>query len=462
MEGGNISNKTLVTFLDFIESFLGIHFSDTVHTMINNIIIKRCEHLHISPTSYLDILFKSEEEREYFFNQITINETYFFREENHFQVLVNKIFPELKEQNRRIDFWSVTSSTGEEPYSLAMIAAEYFDSFSVLATDVNTNSLKTLKKGIYTSNSFRNDGQFFNYLIEKYTHKNETNRTIDDSLKKHVSTKSLNIMRDNIKHLNKKFDIVFFRNTLIYMRHKTKYQIVDKLASIINPGGFLFLASSEVPFISHPDLVIVEGKGVFYFHKQKKEVKATLVKEDVYKLRKKIFYPSENSYNKKKCERQKGDLKELIKQVNEAKKKTTVYKEHKPAIVFYLNAVKEINKKQFDLAAKTITQLENKYCSNEISCYLKGFMNYVSGKKEIAVNYLRESLFYNFDFWPAHFYLGQLWKEKRSDRAYEEFMLCKKILESSHKENYHFLLEEYNEKYFYRLCEVWMNKLEGK
>ena len=156
-----LSASVFRRFAHFIKNELGIKMPDTKRTMMQSRLLRRVRDLRLdSLDQYADYFFSSSnaEEREYFINAITTNKTDFFREADQFDYLVKAVLPAVRrpgfEGDSRFKVWSAGCSTGEEPYTLAMMLAEYAEArpgfdFVILGTDVSTRVLERARSGIY-------------------------------------------------------------------------------------------------------------------------------------------------------------------------------------------------------------------------------------------------------------------------------------------------------------------------
>lgn len=185
-----------------------------------------------------------------FINKITTNHTYFMREEDHFHYFQDKVLPYLessvKENDLRI--WSAGCSSGEEPYTLAMILSDYFGkekSFwdtKVLATDISDNILLKAKKGIYSSEQIASLPA--NWRLNYFNKADNGNNAIVDKLKSEVIFRKFNLMEE-VFPFKKKFHVIFCRNVMIYFNDKTKNELINKMYECTEPGGYLFIGHSE-------------------------------------------------------------------------------------------------------------------------------------------------------------------------------------------------------------------------
>lgn len=241
---------------DIVFKESGINLADRKKAMMQSRLIKRLRLLKLnSYEKYCEYLINNyEDEIINFINCITTNKTDFFREPRHFEFIKNKAMPELEKKKRSIRIWSAGCSTGEEPYSIAITIAEYLrnkgvsaisDNIKILATDIDTNVLKTGIAGIYKEESLENidpqiAGRYF--LIQK----NESGRQIvvRDSIKNTVRFKRLNLL-DDVFPMKGKFDFIFCRNVIIYFDKKTRDELIRKFYDYLEDDGYFFAGHSE-------------------------------------------------------------------------------------------------------------------------------------------------------------------------------------------------------------------------
>ena len=184
-------------------------------------------------------------------NKLTTNHTFFMREPDHFEFFRKTALPYLVTREARkkdLRIWSAGCSSGEEPYTLAMIIADYFGTdkwmwdTKILATDISTKVLETAIDGIYPSEGIvaLQENWRKNYFLRMDGEKS----ALVDKIKKEVIFKKLNLM-DEVFPFKRKFHVIFCRNVMIYFDNKTKKKLVDKFYELTEPGGYLFIGHSE-------------------------------------------------------------------------------------------------------------------------------------------------------------------------------------------------------------------------
>jgi chemotaxis protein methyltransferase CheR len=214
---------------------------------------------------YLSLLeHENDAEWEAFTNSLTTNLTAFFREAHHFPVLAEHV---QKRQSRQpIRLWCSASSTGEEPYSMAITMAEVFGSLSppvhILATDVDTNVLATAQQGVYAMERLEKmppDKLKRFFLKGGGSHAGMAR--VRQELRDMITFRQLNLL-DNAWPVRGPFDAIFCRNVMIYFDKPTQYRILQKFAPLLARDGLMFAGHSE-SFHHAADLFRLRGKTVY-------------------------------------------------------------------------------------------------------------------------------------------------------------------------------------------------------
>jgi chemotaxis protein methyltransferase CheR len=241
----------------FLTSFLsretGIVLSQHKRQMVCGRLVKRLRALHLdSFEEYCDLLRgpAAADEVEHVVNAITTNITHFFREEHHFTFLRDKILlPRTTERPRRnhLRVWSAGCSSGEEPYSIAMVMAdvlkggEGWDAL-ILATDIDTNVLTKASNGIYNDDSAKTIPDTYR---KRFVHRNAATEKIQmaDELRRLIRFKQLNLHQK--WPMSGLFDVIFCRNVAIYFDKPTQRGLFNRYADQLAIGGHLFLGHAE-------------------------------------------------------------------------------------------------------------------------------------------------------------------------------------------------------------------------
>ena len=271
--GLNTDSVLFTSFLNFIEKKTGMSFLHANYASIAQTINKRCEELNIDSGDYLNKIKNNNIEQKKFLNDVTINETYFFREYKQIKVIQKNVLPDIFEVHKHANLWSVACSTGEEAFSLALLAEDIKrqngNNYTIYATDLNTHALKILQNGEYGKNSFRADGESFHYLLKKYCEQTIKGWKVNKSLINKVEVLPLNLYSDSFSIIPDNINLAVLRNTLIYLNMEARQKIIKKVIDKILPGGYLFLSACEVYLGNNPKLEVFENNGVYFFRKKK-------------------------------------------------------------------------------------------------------------------------------------------------------------------------------------------------
>ncbi len=204
---------------------------------------------------------------------MTTNETFFFRDSTPFDLFKSEVIPHMADNRRpgsKIKIWCAAASTGQEPYSLAMILRENAAKMkgvtsSILATDISDKVLQKAKAGLYSQ--FEVQRGLPVQLMVKYFQKSDDLWKIDPNLQQHITFRKYNLL-DNFRALGQ-FDVVFCRNVLIYFDQETKSDILNRLAQCLAPDGYLFLGAAETVMGLTDAFTPVPGKRGLYVRKDK-------------------------------------------------------------------------------------------------------------------------------------------------------------------------------------------------
>lgn len=252
-----MSSQLFEKWRQFIYQNCGIYFQDNKKYLLESRLLKRISYLGID--NYEDYLkyimdnISGVNEKKYLYEAITINETYFFRNQPQLDILIKTIIPEVvdkqgKDNKVKLKIWSAASSSGEEAYSIAisiadLIAPRYPNmDFEIIGTDISYAVIETAKQGVYKEYAIRNTPA---YYLKKYFTVNGNNYHIKEEIKKHVSFKLLNLYDIAAMRSMFNFDIIFCANVLIYFDTNSKIKVVNQLYNSLNKGGYLFIGYSE-------------------------------------------------------------------------------------------------------------------------------------------------------------------------------------------------------------------------
>ncbi len=245
----------------------GISLSDRKQDMVYSRLARRLRKLSLTSfNEYLELVKADKTEQREFINALTTNLTHFFREEHHFDYLTNQLFPEIfSSNNQRIRFWSAGCSTGEEPYTLAMVWEHLQEKpkqldFKILATDLDTNVIEKGKEGIYSIDKLEPVSQAYQKWFRQTSKCSANQRQVDPRLKQYIHFKQLNLMED--WPMKGPFQLIICRNVLIYFDKQTQEKLIKRYYDLLEPKGCLILGHSE-SLGANRDLFTNCGKTIF-------------------------------------------------------------------------------------------------------------------------------------------------------------------------------------------------------
>jgi chemotaxis protein methyltransferase CheR len=249
----NITEKEFKQFADYIITNYGINLTAEKQSLVagrlNNVLIsKNFKNL----TEYMEYVVsdKTGQAVVTLLDKITTNHTFFMREADHFYYFRDNLLPYLSRiiRDKDLRIWSAACSSGEEPYTLAMIINEFFGKEKVLwdskilATDISNNVLEIAKKGIYSKE--RISALPTSWKLNYFHEIDAENSILNDKIRNEVIYRRFNLM-DSVFPFKRKFHVIFCRNVMIYFDNKTKNELAEKLYDMTEYGGYLFIGHSE-------------------------------------------------------------------------------------------------------------------------------------------------------------------------------------------------------------------------
>lgn len=248
-----LSDELFDKFIKLIYKKTGIFYEYNKKYFVQKRIEKRAELLEMDTLSEYFMMLKFADDSSEFYrliNDLTVNETYFFRDFpqlRNFAEDVLPIFAREKENRKNIKIWSAACSTGEEPYTLSIILQEMLEKpeeweIQILASDINTEVLQSARIGLYESRAVKDVPPEY---LEKYFTRRHDKHLINLNVRKPVSFKRINLMDENEMSNINGCDFIFCRNCLIYFDDESRRSVLSSFYESLNPGGFVFLGHSE-------------------------------------------------------------------------------------------------------------------------------------------------------------------------------------------------------------------------
>lgn len=248
--------------------YAGIALADHKQDMVYNRLVRRLRELGLdSFDEYFRFLDTSPAEFTQFINALTTNLTAFFREKHHFDFVKERIIPEyISKRNHRLRIWSAGCSLGEESYSLAIALLEAGvdpDSWDakILATDIDSKVLASATTGVYEQSRVKAlpKATVHRWFL-KGKNQNDGRVKVRPELQSLVSFKHLNLMDE--WPMKGPFDFIFCRNVMIYFDQATQINLLNRMADLLCPGGYLFVGHSEA-LARHQSRFELMGKTIY-------------------------------------------------------------------------------------------------------------------------------------------------------------------------------------------------------
>jgi chemotaxis protein methyltransferase CheR len=455
-----------------IEQLLGIKAPDDALVKCCDYIERKCGSTFTENPQAFDNILNTPEEIYELSKFITVNETYFFREEVHFELL-KYLLPQITKEKHALKICSAATSTGCEAYSIAMLLDYYsnggklFD-YTVDAFDVSGESIEKAKAGSFSANNIRADGAVWKSILDLYLAPENDEYIVLQSIKDKVNFFSHNVMN----RLETQYDIIFFRNSLIYFSSENRFNVINNIIQSLYDNGLLILGISETSSVNHPLLAGRFASGAFYFQKTKN---LQIEQDGITKLNmegektkdvkrrppvKESSSPSESSPKETELTL---DIKEIsgILDIEDGRPnaKKTLYA-LKVGETDSLSTVKIVASALYFLAVQdyiaadfVLSHLEKSSATYEFTKYLRGEYFFLLGKEEEAENYYQEASVKNKVFWPAFYRIATL--ASGGNRTIYEYKIKKAIesIDMGKEEKYECFIGGFSPDYFRRILE---------
>lgn len=250
-----LTNSLFTKFTELIYKKTGLYYGLNKRYYVEKRIENRVIELGLEDyKEYYQLIKFSEDEKEFYklVNDLTINETYFFRDFPQLQNFAKNVLPLIiREKEKRGDYnlniWSAACSRGDEPYTLSIILNEMIDEpekwhINIMATDINDEVIAYAKKGLYDRRSVKDVPPEY---LEKYFQKRDDKYFVNSVIRKPLQFKRLNFFDLNEMKKMTNYDVIFCRNALIYFDDVSRKKVIDSFYYSLNEGGYIFLGHSE-------------------------------------------------------------------------------------------------------------------------------------------------------------------------------------------------------------------------
>ncbi|MFN7489755.1 MAG: CheR family methyltransferase [Chryseotalea sp.] len=253
-----LNKKEFEVFRELIYEESGINLTEQKKILLEGRLQKRLQSLNLSSfEEYFNLISskQGETEKVLMLDAVSTNKTDFYREPHHFEFLSHTIVPQFitKQNNRPFKVWCAASSTGEEPYTIAITLEElkekFHFSYTLEASDISTKVLQHAITGIYDRQRV---APIPERLLKKYFLKNKDNSKplvrVQETLRKKINYQRINLMEVPYPFSKQKVDVIFCRNVLIYFDKITQHKVVSHLTDCLHPNGYLLIGHSESLF----------------------------------------------------------------------------------------------------------------------------------------------------------------------------------------------------------------------
>lgn len=263
----------LAPFKDLILRTCGFHLENERESSLRSALKERMSARGMaSITVYFETVQREPEEFARFVERLTVNETYFMREPDHLNLLVRHLVPEfLSGRTGPVRILSAGCSSGEEPYSIAILLRESYGAaceglFAIGGVDIDAQAIATARQGVYGRHSFRSLDPV---LMEKHFEAAGRGRhRLRETTRKLVDFETFNLLSEPFPPVLRDQDIVLYRNVSIYFPRKVQQAVFSRLAGVLRERGFLIVGAAETMHHDLGVLPLVEREGLFLFHRE--------------------------------------------------------------------------------------------------------------------------------------------------------------------------------------------------
>jgi chemotaxis protein methyltransferase CheR len=438
-------------FQSLVKEKCGLCFEEGKVAMLADGILARMSQLGMAiDTDYLACLRQNEAEFHSLVNLLTVNETYFFREPEHLNLLADKIMPEMlanKTPGDPVRILCAGCATGEEPYSIMMKLFEKYgpgirELVSITGVDIDSVALGMAERGVYSGLSFRG---FPDHLRHKYFEKSENDHyRVRNIIREKIGFRKMNLLNDPFSDMLGRLDAIFYRNVSIYFDPPTQLCIFNRLAALLREKGWLFVSATETLSHNHGVLPLVERDGIFCFQNKGKrngddQHKRAISSSAPAQRKKPSLAPLPPVSSKQRPDRRLSKLLSFEDALALAENKRygealgcldTLLEQDRSSIKSYmLKAGVLINMKRLDDAERTCRQGIERQRWNLEGHLLLGLIAKLKGDSETAVQRFKEAVYIQSSCWLGHFYLAEVYGiRNESKQAIREYEIAIKLL----------------------------------
>lgn len=447
-----MSSLNLAAFKELIKqrcglSFEGISEAPLVSGLQKRIAVTGAQ----SASAYYAALLADEHEFNELAGLLTINETYFYREPEQLQLLVECLVPRLlsrKQHDSPLRILCAGCSSGEEPYSIAIALREkYGDSatrlFTLTGGDIDKGALAKARIGRYAEFSFRSLApELRARYFKRY---DQWNWSLNDEVRAQVRFHHLNLLDARYAHELQNFDIIFFRNVSIYFDRPTRRIIQQHLATLLNDDGYLIIGAAETLANDFGVLSLVKERGLFYFAKQAQEPSMAALKPPARPLAMTAGKPAPAAgplhaerppappYQHRPPTLSTDDALRLIleKQYDEALAILALLLKQQPgtSAALLLKAHIQLHRKDYAAAEENAQLALTIEPWSTDAFVLLGLAAKWRNQSDAALKWFKQAVYARNECWPAHYYLGELYRsDNKIDNARRAYRVVLQLL----------------------------------
>jgi len=274
---------------------------------------RAASHFLMSEQQYSELLVLREKEFEQLIEEITVPETWFFRDRGPFDYLKKFIITKRLLYPAKVRILSAPCSTGEEPYSIAISLFEAglpTDRFSIDALDISKKNIEKAKEGSFGKASFR---PFIETFVYHYFKEKEGNYFINNNIKNQINFFHSNILKEDFLSKYQYYDVIFCKNLLIYLNEDARLATITKLRQLLKPDGVLFAGHTEIPIFTTQGFSSVKEPRSFALVKSNHSNNIKKTKEFIFNA---IAHTHPNPKQRPAIKKEKSETKQIQK-INE-------------------------------------------------------------------------------------------------------------------------------------------------
>lgn len=354
---------------------------------------------------------------------LTVNETYFFREKTAIKFIQNLIIPEIINSDNRYNIWSAGCSSGEEPYTLAILLKEHlppnkFKNITIKATDISTKALEKAKEGKYTDWSFRETPPT---VQEKYFHKKDKLWQISNEIREKVEFSILNLAKESYpSNMRNQYDVVLCRNVIIYFSNETSKKIANNLYETLKENGWLITSQVELNDQIFEKFSKVHEDNGFFYRK--------------HTIQQSLTHSANTSTVKHETPHKQGIINKLREQL--IRHKTQIKKELQDNSTckepdpknnqshnnLYNKAIELASKRQYKESMRILELLMSQDQFKADFFYLYGAILLELNEKERAAEYFKKCLYLNPRHLLSEYMLGMIYRQEGKHTLSQKYL----------------------------------------